>query len=137
MRRGQGRSPSPQQQPVAQPRGVINVIAGGIPAKSKRTCDGQELCAQVIPITDVTLSFTKDDFLAGKIRDNELLVITRLLDDFEVHRIFVDQGSSANIVLWSLFEKLGLGTRDLVLHPKSLIGFTGDTIIPKGYVELV
>jgi hypothetical protein len=31
---------------------------------------------------------------------------------------------------------MGLGTKDLIPHPRSLIGFTEDTILPKGYVEL-
>jgi hypothetical protein len=59
-----------------------------------------------------------------------------MIDGFEVHQIFVDQGSSADIIFWSLFEKLGLGTKDLVPHPKSLIEFIGDAIFPKGYVDL-
>jgi hypothetical protein len=72
----------------------------------------------------VVLSSTKDDLPVGKIRENKPLVITGMIDGFEVHRIFVDQGNSADIIFWSLFEKLGLGTKDLVPHPKSLIGFT-------------
>ena len=55
---------------------------------------------------------------------------------FEVHRIFVDQGRSTDIMFWSLFDKLGLGSKDLTPHKGSLIGFTGDTIMPKGYVDL-
>jgi hypothetical protein len=39
-------------------------------------------------------------------------------------------------MFWSLFEKMGLGSKDLIPHKGSLIGFTGDTIIPKGYVDL-
>jgi hypothetical protein len=85
---------------------------------------------------DVVLSFTKADLPVGKIRENEPLVIIAMIDGFEVHRIFVDQGSSADIIFWSLFEKMGLGTKDLIPHPRSLIGLTGDTILPKGYVEL-
>jgi hypothetical protein len=39
-------------------------------------------------------------------------------------------------MFWSLFDKMGLGSKDLIPHKGSLIGFTGDTIIPKGYVDL-
>jgi hypothetical protein len=31
---------------------------------------------------------------------------------------------------------MGLRSKDLIPHKGSLIGFTGDTIIPKGYVDL-
>jgi hypothetical protein len=39
-------------------------------------------------------------------------------------------------MFWSLFDKMGLGSKYLIPHKGSLIGFTGDTIIPKGYVDL-
>jgi hypothetical protein len=39
-------------------------------------------------------------------------------------------------MFWSLFDKLGLGSKDLIPHKGSLIGFIGDTIMPKGYVDL-
>jgi hypothetical protein len=87
-------------------------------------------------MTDVILSFTKADLPVGKIRENEPLVITTMIDGFEVHQIFVDQGNLADIIFWSLFEKFGLGTKDLVPHPKSLISFTENAIFPKGYVKL-
>jgi hypothetical protein len=55
---------------------------------------------------------------------------------YEVKRLFVDQGSSADIMFWDLFQKLGLTDKDLIPHKGNLIGFTGDTISPKGYVKL-
>jgi hypothetical protein len=85
--------------------GLINVIAGGIVAKSKRTRTEQELCAQVTSMSDVILSFTKADLPVGKIRENESLVIIAMIDGFEIHRIFVDQGKSVDIIFWSLFKK--------------------------------
>ena len=78
------------------------------------------------------LSFSDADFPEERIWDNEPLVIAANLNGFEVHRIFIDQGSSADIMFWSLFDKMGLGSKDLIPHKGSLIGFTGDTIIPKG-----
>jgi hypothetical protein len=39
---------------------------------------------------NVVLSFTNAHLPVGKIRENEPLVITAMIDGFEVHRIFVD-----------------------------------------------
>ena len=64
------------------------------------------------------------------------MVLAANLNGFEVHRIFINQGSSADIMFWSLFDKMGLGSKDLIPHKGSLIGLTGGTIIPKGYVDL-
>jgi hypothetical protein len=95
---------------------MINVIAGGISGGSKRPWDESEYCAQVNPNTIIVLSFTHADMPTGKRKENEPLVITETIDGFEVHRIFIDQSSSVDILLWDLFLKLGLGTKDLVLH---------------------
>ena len=37
-------------------------------------------------------------------------------------------------MFWSLFDKMGLGSKDLIPHKGSLIGFTRDKIIPKGFI---
>jgi hypothetical protein len=90
----------------------------------------------VAQVTNPILSFSDADLLQEQVRDNEQLLIPANLAGFEVHRIFVDQGSSTNIMFWSLFDKLGLGSKDLIPHKGSLIGFTGDSIVPKRYVDL-
>jgi hypothetical protein len=46
----------------------------------------------------VILSFTNTDFPIEKIIENDPLVITGLIDGFEVHRIFMDQGSLADTI---------------------------------------
>jgi hypothetical protein len=55
---------------------------------------------------------------------------------YEVKRLFVDQGSSAEIMFWDFFQKLGLTEKDFIPHKGNLIGFIGDTISPKGYVKI-
>jgi hypothetical protein len=39
-------------------------------------------------------------------------------------------------MIWELFQKLGLTKKDMIVHKGNLIGFTRDTISPKGYVKL-
>jgi hypothetical protein len=72
------------------------------------------------------LSFSDADLPQEQVRNNEPLLIDTNMAGFEVHRIFVDQGSSADIMFWSLFDKLGLGSKDLIPHKSSLIDFRGD-----------
>jgi hypothetical protein len=55
---------------------------------------------------------------------------------YEVKRLFVDQGSLADIMFWDIFQKLGLTEKDLIAHKGNLIGFTRDSISPKGYVKM-
>lgn len=67
--------------------------------------------------------------------DNEPIVISTVIKDFEVRRIFIDQGSLADIMFWNLFEKLGFKDRAMQQYKGNLVGFTGNTIKPKGYVK--
>jgi hypothetical protein len=81
------RSPSPPRSEGSQPRVVINIIAGGITGSSKRPPVEQAYYAQVIPKTNLALSFTQADRPVGKPQDNEPLVIIGIIDGFEVHHI--------------------------------------------------
>jgi len=49
---------------------------------------------------------------------------------------FVDQGSLADIMFYDLYKKLVLEETKLTLHQGNLIGFTRNTIKPKGHIEL-
>lgn len=84
----------------------------------------------------MTLAFFEEDLPIDGMGSNARLVISAVMAGYEVKRLFVDQGSSADIMFWDLFQKPGLKEKDLVAHKENLIGFTGDTISLKGYVKL-
>jgi hypothetical protein len=118
------------------------VIAGGLdqaePSESsrKRTRDERDYFLFVKAMRRITLAFSKDDLPIDGTGSNAPLVISARMARYEVKRLFVDQGSSADIMFWDLFQKLGLTEKDLIAHKGNLIGFTGDTISPKGYVKM-
>jgi hypothetical protein len=64
-------------------------------------------------ITNPVLSISDSDLPDEQVRDNEPLVVATNLGSFEVHRIFIDKGSLADIVFWSLFDKMGFGSKFL------------------------
>ena len=53
-----------------------------------------------------------------------------------VHRVLVDQGSSANVMYWSTFNKLQLSLDQLRPYDGCLYGFAGDQVEVCGHVEL-
>lgn len=59
-----------------------------------------------------------------------------MIDNVEVHRVLVDQGSSLNIVLYEAFRKIQLQDHHLRPHECDLINFTGIHQRPKGYIEM-
>ena len=53
-----------------------------------------------------------------------------------VHRVLVDQGSSADVMFWPTFEKLQLSPDQLKPYGGCLYGFAGDQVEVWGYIEL-
>ena len=55
---------------------------------------------------------------------------------FDVKRVTIDQGSGVEIMYPDLFKGLGLKLDDLSKYDVPLVGFNGNTIIPKGTIRL-
>lgn len=89
--------------------------------------------------SDTCITFGEDDY-GSEVQDHDdPVVILGVLANCEVKRIFIEQGSSADIIFSDLFEKLGLKREVLTPPPPpqgDLVGFTGDRIVPKGHIEL-
>jgi hypothetical protein len=56
----------------------------------------------------MTLAFSEGDLPIDDTGSNAPLVITARMAGYEVKRLFIDQGSSDDIIFWDLFQKLGL-----------------------------
>ena len=64
------------------------------------------------------------------------MVISTIMVNAEVNRVFVDQGSSPDIIFQDAFDRLGLKNTDLQTHKEELVGFSGEKVHPKGFVTL-
>ena len=60
---------------------------------------------------DVDITFTKGDLRDMVPHDNDPIVISLVTGGRTVHRVLVDQGSSADAMFWTTFEKLQLSPR--------------------------
>ncbi|KAL0355715.1 UNVERIFIED_CONTAM: Pro-Pol polyprotein [Sesamum radiatum] len=67
---------------------------------------------------------------------NDALVITTLIANYEVERIFIDSGSSADILFGEAFDQMQLGGIPLEEVNTSLYGFTGEVVHPRGLISL-
>ena len=66
----------------------------------------------------------------------DALVVTTKVANNIIHRMLVDNGSSANILFWNTYQKIGLTRADLSPTTTPLYRFTGDHIILKGTIKL-
>ncbi|XP_064979721.1 uncharacterized protein LOC135622020 [Musa acuminata AAA Group] len=67
---------------------------------------------------------------------DDALVISARVANAQVRRIMVDTGSSADILYFDAFRKLGLARENMKLMCSALTGFTGDSISPLGAITL-
>jgi len=85
---------------------------------------------------DVDLAFTRADLHDVVPHDNNLVVISVVTTGRKVHRVLVDQGSSADVMFLSTFNKLQLSPDLLRPYTGCLYGFAGDQVEVWGYLEL-
>ncbi|RDX88402.1 hypothetical protein CR513_30001, partial [Mucuna pruriens] len=67
---------------------------------------------------------------------DEPMVISIEVAEYKVERVLIDQGSSANILYWSTYLKLGLRPIDMAPSVGKLYGFTDKQVEIRGVMEL-
>nr|KYP72715.1 hypothetical protein KK1_005315 [Cajanus cajan] len=56
---------------------------------------------------------------------------------YNVKRVLVDQGSSANIMFWEAFVGMKIPTDRLMSYAGTLVGFAGDQVIARGLTFII
>lgn len=82
--------------------------------------------------TTKEIIFTDHDLEGVQLPHSDALVVTMRVGNFDVKRILIDPGSSAEIMYDSLFKGLGLKHEDLGRKVDPLYGFFGESIMPMG-----
>jgi len=96
--------------------GEVNTISGGFlgggctASQQKKYARGVMAVEvqQVDQTPDVDLVFTKTDLRVVIPHDNDLVVISLVTAGRKVHRVLVDQGSSADVMFLTTFTQLQL-----------------------------
>ena len=65
------------------------------------------------------------------------LVIRAVVTNKTIHRVLVDNGSSADIIFASAFDKMGIGRERLEPVNTHLRGFSGEKVLPLGSIQSV
>ncbi|XP_057949272.1 uncharacterized protein LOC131144550 [Malania oleifera] len=61
---------------------------------------------------------------------DDALVLSLLVANYKVKRVLIDNGSSANIMFWSVLEGIKIGKERLKSIATPLVGFGGDVVHP-------
>ena len=73
----------------------------------------------------------------GQHPHDDALVIKTIVANKTIHRVLVDNGSSADIIFALAFDKMGIGREKLEPIKACLSGFSGERVLPLGLVQLV
>ena len=84
----------------------------------------------------LALSFSDEEKVGTIQPHNDALVVTLRIGGYDVKRVLVDQGSSAEIMYPDLYEGLKLKPKDLAHYNSPLVGFDGKVVIPRGQIRL-
>ena len=68
---------------------------------------------------------------------DDALIVSIRVGDYNVHRVLVDNGSSANILYYTAFQQMGIDKARLIPTNAPLVGFGGRRVFLLGVVTLL
>ena len=142
------RQPTPTQH--QQPLGEIHVISRGFvgggesnlarKAHLRSIGSGEVMEVQSmskLPRLNTAITFSNSDLEGCQYPHDDPLVIRAVMANKTIHQVLVDNGSSADIIFASTFDKMGIGREKLEPDSTHLRGFSGEKVLPLGSIQLV
>jgi hypothetical protein len=120
--RGRGESSSARKAYARQIRD-FEVCSVQKPSKS------QKRDAQVI-------GFSDNDYAGVSLPHTNALVLSLAITNHKIHCILIDTGSLVDILCRSAFELMKINRRKVIITRHSLVGFTGEQVLPLKSIEL-
>ena len=90
-----------------------------------------------IPRLDTSITFSNSDLEGCQHSHDNPLVVRAVVANKTVHRVLIDNGSSADIIFASAFDKMGIGREKLEPFNTHLQEFSGEKVLPLGSIQLV
>ena len=90
-----------------------------------------------LPQLDTSITFFDSDLEGCQHPHDDPLVVRAIVANKTVHRVLIDNGSSADIIFASAFDKMGIRREKLELVNTHLRGFSGEKVLPLSLIQLV
>ena len=90
-----------------------------------------------LPRLDTTITFSDSDMEGCQHPHDDPLMIRAVVANKTIHRVLVDNGSSADIIFALAFDKMVIGREKLEPVSTYLCGFSGERVLPLGSIKLV
>ena len=135
-----------QRNPIGEIRVISGGLGGGGDSSGSRKLHARSAMASGMICTldrphkilksSPTITFTEKDALGIQHPHDDPLVISAVIANYNIHRILIDNGSSADVIFLATFDKLGIEKAKLSPVRSPLSGFAGDRILPLGAIQL-
>ncbi|KAL0427222.1 UNVERIFIED_CONTAM: hypothetical protein Slati_2897000 [Sesamum latifolium] len=124
-------------------RMIVDGPASGDSQRARKTQVREAYGTKMKEIMDVesandapVIQFDQEEQNGPGVPGNDALVITALLANYEIERVFIDSGSSADILFEEPYDQMQLGDVPLEAVDTSLYGFAGEVVHPRGMISL-
>ena len=98
---------------------------------------GEIQAVSKLPRLDTSITFSDLDMEGCQHPHDDPLVVRAIMANKTVHQVLVDNGSSADIIFASAFDKMGIEREKLEPVNTHLQGFSGEKVLPLGSIQLV
>ncbi|XP_075478782.1 uncharacterized protein LOC142519630 [Primulina tabacum] len=101
-------------------------------SRSRREC----MEVEGVRRSEAVISFGPKDFKGVHLPHNEALVIQVWVANYDIMRVFVDLGSSVNVIFKEALVQMDLQGYQLEKVETSLFGFAGHAVYPEGEIVM-
>ena len=91
---------------------------------------------KVVRTESVMLSFSKEDARGVTMPHDDALVVTLIVANHAIYRILVNNGSSADILYWPIFQQMGIDQDRIKPFGSPLVGFGVEQVYPMRIISL-
>ncbi|XP_075507516.1 uncharacterized protein LOC142544344 [Primulina tabacum] len=121
--------------------GVIKMISGGSidgDSNRERKSESRRDCMEVEGMrkNEAMISLGPEDLKGVNLPHNDVLVIQARVANYDVMRVFIDSGSSVNVIFKDALVQMDLQSYHLEAVETALFGFVGHVVYPKGEIGL-
>ena len=122
---------------------ILGGFAGGGKSNSARKThlriirSGEVLEVQAVsklPGLDTTITFSDSDLEGCQHPHDDPLVVRAVVANKKIHRVLVDNGSSADIIFAKAFDNMGIRREKPEPVRTHLRGFSGEKVLPSGSI---
>ena len=82
------------------------------------------------------IGFSEEDARRLHHPHDEALIVSLQVGDYNMHRVLVDNDSSANILYYPAFQQMRINRERLIPTNASLVGFGGTRVFPLGTITI-